>query len=320
MNNPLDEGAAPAWQSTAENLHRYFHDAADAKCLLWVNPAQFDPFDRVPLVEEHRVRVPINHPRFDMRLGPYLVPLDLSKREDAGVFSDSVEMAWLAWTAESLSAFCGQPIAGWVGTQAPAQALANHWAWSCHLHRRQGLSKLLRFHDPGVREWLWPTLTEQQRQSLLGPADSLLAIGRGHTLLRHVLTSVPDPADATPSFVLNDQQWAQVDEYATIHAAWVAWSAEQICAAAPVHDVLKALSDATRYGVRDAQDRELFALHALQLGGGFHAHEKMRPVWARTLAGDYYGSALEEVFAHPADRLHSHLKRTRLSAPGKSHG
>jgi hypothetical protein len=273
MNNPLDDSAAPAWQSTAEKLHRYFY---------------------------------------------------LSKSADADVFQDSVESAWVAWTDESLLAFCGQPIAGWVATHAPTQALANHWAWRCHLHCRRGLSKLLRFHDPGVREWLWPALTEQQRHSLLGPADSLLAIGRGHTLLRHVRASIPDRADAIPSFVLNEQQWAQVDEYATIHAAWVVWSAEPDNraerTAGSVQDVLKAMAHATRYGLRDVQDRELFALHVLQLGGGFHADEKMRPVWERTLAGDYYGSALEEVFGHPANRLHLQLKRTSLAVPGKPHG
>jgi hypothetical protein len=313
MNHPLDEGAAHTWEGAAEDLHRYFHDVASGKCLLWVNPAQSDPFNTVPLVEEHRVRVPINHPRFDVRLGPYLVPLDLSKSADADLFRDSVERAWVAWTIESLSAFCGQPIAGWVATLAPVQALAQHWAWRCHLHTRQGLSKLLRFHDPGVREWLWSTLSEQQRHSLLGPAHSLLAIGRGRILLRQMRSSVPAPADAIPSLALNETQWEQVDSYSTVHAAWIAWSAEpekrDKPAAAWEQGVLKALSHATRYGVTDAADRELYALHALQLGGAFHTEERMRPVWERTLAGDYYGSALEEIFARPADQLHSHFKR-----------
>jgi hypothetical protein len=311
MNTLIGDAAAPAWPQTVENLQKYFQDTADAKCLLWVNPAQYDPFESVALVEERRVRVPINHPRFDVRLGPYLVPLDLSAGADVDLFRDSVEIAWHAWTIESLSAFRGQPIAGWVEMREPVQALAGHWAWRCHLHRWLRLTKLLRFHDPSVREWLWPTLTGLQRHALLGPAACLVAIGRGHTVLRHVRSTVPDATDAIQSLVLDERQWAQVDDYATVHAAWVRWSAEPENQNNGATDweqgVLRALSDATRYGVTDAHDRELFALHALQNGVGFHLAERMRPVWARTLAGEYYGRAFEEVFGRPAERLHSHL-------------
>jgi hypothetical protein len=314
MNDALNDGGAHDLQSTVDSLLRYFHDVADDKCLLWVNPAQSDPFETAPLVEEHRVRVPINHPRFDVQRAPYLVPLSLTKSAHTDLLTESVERAWRAWTIESLSAFCGQPIAGWVAARAPGQAIANHWARRCHLHRRQGLSKLLRFHDPGVREWLWTTLTEQQRHAVLGPADSLLAIGRGHSAQRHARSTVFNEADVLPGLVLDEKQWAQVDDYATVHAAWIAWSAvpDKGDKLPPNWEqgVFSALAHAASYGVRDPQDRELFAMHALQLGSGFHLTQRMRPVWERTLAGHYYGSALEEVIAQPADRLHSYMKST----------
>lgn len=312
MNTPFDKRADPSWQTTSEYLDKYFRQAAAAKCLIWVNPAQFDPFETVPLVLERRVRVPINHPRFDVGLAPYLVPLDLSASPDAELFEDSVKRAWDAWTIESLKAFNGQPIAGWVITEEPALALARHWAWRCHLHTRSGSTKFIRFHDPSVREWLWPTFTEQQRHSLLGPSNTVLAIGRGRTVLYHTRQAAPTATEVIPSLALDERQWTQLDDYATVHAAWVEWLTvaenQGNYTTGWEQDVLKALSNASRYGVTDARDRELFALHALQLGPDFDAAEKMRPVWVKTLSGEYYGSALEQVFAQPADLLHLHLK------------
>jgi hypothetical protein len=312
MNNILDESSTCAWQQTAEHLEKYFHEVSNAKCLLWVNPAQSDPFEAVPLVEEHRLRVPIRHPRFDVRYGPYLVPLDLRDNTAISLFKESVEQAWLAWTRESLSAHLGQPIAGWVATQAPAQRLATHWAANCHIHVRQRLTKLLRFHDPGVREWLWPTLTEQQRHSLLGHADRIFSIGREHVLQSHGRTSSSFSVDAIPPLALQEEQWAQVEDYASVHAAWLTWRPSlenpENYTTGWEHDVFEALKRATSYGLKDAGDRELFALHVLQFGRDFHNSEEMIPVWKKTLAADHYGNVLEEVFARPVDQIRLHFK------------
>jgi hypothetical protein len=312
MNDFHDKSTISARQQTLDHLYKYFKEVSDAKCLLWVDPAQTDPFDAVPLVEEHRIRVPIRHPRFDVQYGPYLVPLDLTDNAAADILEESVEKAWFAWTTDSLSAFRGQPIAGWIATQTSVQSLATYWARHCHLHKRQKMTKLLRFHDPGVREWLWPTLTEQQRWSLLGPADSILSIGRGHILQCHRRSSASFSNDAIPPLTLQEAQWIQVEDHATVHAVWVARLAgpdDRDDYTTGWHQrVFDALKAATHYGVKDAQDRELFALHALRLGCDFHTNEEMRPVWTKTLAGDYYGSALEDVFACSADQVHLHFK------------
>lgn len=309
MDNAIDQEECP-WHETAKELQRYFAERADSQCLLWVNPAQSDPFHEVPLVRERRVCVPINHPRFDVRLGPYLVPLNLTQSEDMDLFRDSVDKGWQAWTADSLNAFAGQPIAGWVAAQAPATELARHWAWRCHLHTRRGLSKLLRFHDPSVREWLWQSLTEQQKRLLLGPAKCILSIGRGHSLVHHVMPPQDTSGDAGQPLLLDEKQWVQVEDYATVHAAWLAFSLGSNDHA-PIgggwpQDVFEALSHATTFGINAMLDRELFALHALQLGGAFHTAGRMLPVWEKTRSGNYYGSAVEEVFGRPGDQLHQY--------------
>ena len=314
MNEPCD------WQHHVEDLHHRFYEAAESKCLLWVNPAQSDPYEGDSLVDELRVRVLINHPRFNLKHAPYLVPLDLSKSAHADVFRASVEMAWNAWSPEYLVASCGQPIAGWVLTASPVKALALHWGTQCHLHARRGRSQLLRFHDPSVREWLWPTLTDAQKNALLGPADKLFAFARNQSLMLHQRQA----SDAThttmdricfPALLLTDAQWRQVEDYATVHRAWLAWQSEHPNDSKQQHGaewekgVLAALSHATNYGIVDSQDRELFALHALQINSLFHALSQLQPVWKKTSHGEYYGSAIEEIFGQPADQLHTYLMR-----------
>lgn len=320
MNDSIDIVDAPTWQFHVEYLQRYFFENAGAKCLVWVNPAQYDLFENFSPVQERRVQMPIQHPRFDVALGPYLVPLDLAKSADADVLRTSVESAWNAWGSEQLLAGHGQPVAGWVETSAEPKALARHWAAHCHLHRRGGLNKLLRFHDPSVREWLWPVLTPMQRSALLGPATSLLSIGRSRTFNHHRcdLAGVSGSHDKSvserhSSLTLENGQWEQVEEYATVHAAWVAWSGTQPDGAGRrlatgwEQGIFAALSHTSGYGVLDAQDRELFALHALQLNGDFHVSPRMQPVWAKTRTGEFYGSAIEEVFERPANQLHTYL-------------
>lgn len=267
------------------------------KCLLWVNPAQRDPYEGDVMLTLRRVRVPINNGRFEKQRAPYLVTLDLTLPADADLFSDSVERATTAWTPDNLRASGGQPICGWVITKASAEMVANHWGWHCHLHPHKGRTQLLRFHDPGVREWLWATLTEAQRLTLLGPAKVLFGIGRGRLLTRHACTSNDA---ASVDFILDDEQWRQVGDYATAHAALIHRPYVQFSEQA----ILTSLAHATRFGVTQNSERELFALHALRLGQHFYNDLRMQPVWDRTRMGVYYGSAIEEAFACAPDELH----------------
>ena len=230
MINQTDTIEQTDWSDFVEQLHKYFYEHAAEQCLLWVNPAQADPFNDDALVNEQRIRVPISHRRFDVLLGPYLVPLDLSRSADSDLLRASVEMAWDAWTPDHLEAMGGQPISGWVATTEEPSALANHWAMRCHLHQQNGLSKFLRFHDPSVREWLWHSFTQIQKRAVLGSASRLFAIGRDQILLSHdAEESAYSPSQHAGEVAkllplkLDNLQWDQVHDYATAHAAWVAW-------------------------------------------------------------------------------------------------
>jgi hypothetical protein len=318
-------------EALIEQLHRHFDCAPQYQCLLWVDPAQADPFEDNLLVEQVRTRTPIRHPRFDPLRAPYLVPLDLSRSADVEMFRDSVELAWLAWDTEPLTAMRGQPICGWVrldaGTSTSTKALAAHWARNCHLHMAAGQARLLRFQDPGVREWLWPALSDTQQRALLGPVAEIQAIGRGQRLITHRRADgAAASPDGYPALQLNQTQWDQVSDYATVHAAWLNWRNSLDAEAnalqspgweRPVHD---ALAEATRLGLRDAADRELFALHALQLGAGFHRHAQLQEVWRKTQDGDFYGSAIEEITGHPADQLVTFIRQSDAKRNEGRHG
>jgi hypothetical protein len=308
------------WQALLEQLHHHFHATAQYRCLLWVDPAQADPFAGFPFLEEMRVRTPIRHPRFDALRAPYVVPLDLSRSADGDLLRDSVELAWLSWSTEYLSAMRGQPICGWVTPgNTTAKALTGHWGRHCHLHVGQREAKLLRFQDPGVREWLWTDLSDSQQRAMLGPATGVHAIGRGQLLIHHSHVQAAKPLSRTdepeeyPALVLNQLQWDQVEDYAVTHAAWLTWHssrAEEVAVCTSPgweRAVLGALSQATRFGLRDAADRELFALHALQLGAGFYQHPRLQDVWRKTQAGDFYGSALEEITGRSVDQIDAFL-------------
>lgn len=311
-DHPHDFLPLQQWLAPLQVLHRQFYELANDRCLLWVNPAQGDPFADDSLVQQRKVRVPIAHPRFDQQFAPYLVALKLDGSADAEVFKSSVRIAWQAWSDAHLLAGAGQPVAGWVLGETTPQELARHWANSCHLHQVDGLDKLLRFHDPGVREWLWPTLSARQQQQLLGPARQLVGFDRQQNLLWHAMGQPQTMAqEGTPAAAqrlrLTPSQWQQVGDYATLHAAWLACR-PAMASGAWQQGVLAALAQATRHNIVDRQDRELFARHALQMGAHFHADERLHAVWTLTRAGEFYGGALEEVTGCAADQLQAYLQ------------
>jgi Domain of unknown function (DUF4123) len=316
--------AAETWQQCVQALHRHLHQTAHSQCLLWVNPAQTDLFENYAAVQKRRIRVPIRHPRFDRQFAPYLVPLDLSKNADDEVFQRSVQAAHEAWALPSLQAHSGQPVGGWIVANASPQNLATYWADQVHVHIVGALTKLLRFHDPGVREWLWPAFSMHQQAQLLGPAEQLIGINRRQRLMIHTR---PDGAAAVESVTrtqlrLSKPQWLEVDDYAIVHEAWLAQCSVADDETDQPHPfsrwrdqllanwqtgVFKALQQASRYGIADPQDRVLFARHALQLGPEFHSHPSLQDVWQQTREGSFYGGAFEAVTAQPASQLHQYL-------------
>lgn len=307
MESMLQDTQIVGLEENASSVFDYFIRVGISKCVLWVNPAQRDVFENVPLVKERRLNVPIRHTQFDLRLAPYLVPLDLSISSDIPIFLDSVEHALYAWSSQSLIASRGQPIAGWIVTSVQPKLLARYWARNCYIHLWQRRSILLRFHDPGVREWLWPELDEWQQSIILGPADEILSIGRTRKLLRQVRSNAAGVPVMSTSLVLGERQWNEILDYGVMHLAWVEAGCNSMIRGLGVEEwkkeVVSALNRARCYGIKDSLDRQLFAFHVLQIGSDFDANGKMVPVWEKTRKGVLYSVAIEEVFGCAANQL-----------------
>lgn len=318
----LDNTIDPPWNRHLQDLHRHFCEVSADRCLLWANPAQFDVFAEEAVAQDRLVRIRINSPDLNELLLPYLVPLDLSKSADADLFQKSVAIAWEAWTLDSLKAFNGQPIGGWIQTDTPPQALARYWAANCYVHSVNNSRVLLRLHDPGVRQWLWRAFSPAQKYQLLGPARSIHAFGREQQLMCHqrdseasAIASASAAGEQQSRLQLKPGQWTRVSDYAVLHRAWLRYCEQtpdvrekQFGRAGWEQDILASLDHASRLGILDEQDRELFAFHALQMGPNFHADRRLQAVWEMVRGGDYYGGACEHVSALPTDRLHEYLQ------------
>jgi hypothetical protein len=288
------------WDTLLHSLHKTIQELSGDICLLWIDPAQFDPFSDIAWVNERKVIVPISHLHFDQQFAPYLVELDLSRFADAELFERSVKMAWDAWTLPSLSARNGQTICGWVITDSCASSLALYWARYVHLHRVVTQDKLLRFHDPSVREWLWPTLTAEQKLQLMGPAKTILGVNRLQCLMQQTRDELE--VNTTKKLSLSLEQWQQINEYGTVHAAWLSYMLNMTETGLPQaltidweKNIFAALQHATEYGINDAQDRQLFATHALQIDSDFHQSPLLQTVWDQTRMGEFYGGVLENI-------------------------
>lgn len=308
-----------------EALLQLLHGAQSEECLLWIDPAQQDVFAGHPLVEARRVRVPIQHANFDPTLAHYLVPINVAKYEDAELFSQSVHFAWQAWQMPSLLARNGQPVCGWVMSDAPAPELAAHWGQRCSLHWVDTQRLRLRFHDPSVREWLWPILSPTQRLQLLGPAQGLLSLGRQLQIVEHTQDANAPIPNEIEALAISDAQWSQINDYATLHGAWLDYCEldekhRLTLEGAPSHwvaNTLSALQQASYFGIADPQDRRLFALHALQFGSTFYLNPKLQSAWAHTQRGDFYSEALEAAMQQPVDQLAGFLEKGKNNVEEK---
>lgn len=227
MENEQVVNAVPPWDGHLNALHRLISKESNGQCLLWLNPLSHQ-MDLAGVRKKDCVPIPIRHPRFDLAFAPSLLSLDLQCYEDCEIFANSVAMAWAAWDWETLQASRGQPVAGWVIGPADARELAGYWARSVCVHHERGQSRLLRFNDPSVREWLWPTLTPAQKATLLGPAEALISIGRQQQveIMRRDLageSSSQQEISLQESLELSATQWYRLEHYAEIHAAWMHW-------------------------------------------------------------------------------------------------
>lgn len=261
-----------------ETLLNICHEQGNDQCVLMINTAQFDLFAEDEFVQKHKVIVPIAHPRFDQKYVPYLVQLNITDESQAAILQRSVDQAYEDWSLDNLEAFGGQAICAWVLTKAPIEQLAQYWAKTTFVHRHNNQDKLLRWHDPSVREWLYPILSPAQIDQLLGPADQLYSMGRKQKLIDH--TKTRDTSPLPPHLQLNVVQWQAIESFALLHAGWV-----QACIEYddfrerftqeyhPIRLYVDSLETAKQLGIEGEEHLKQFVKLAWQYGPDFYQIE-----------------------------------------------
>lgn len=163
---------------------------------------------------------------------------------------------------------------------------------------------------------LWQDLDTHQRALLLGPVKAIFSLNRHQALESISAPSTPvagpDAAALAPlgeHLLLGQQQWQQVNDYATVHAAWRYLVGEDLISRdVPVTEALRrSLGAASSYGVTSADDRMLFLVCGLRYGIGFHTHARMAEVWRRTATGEPFADAVETVSGRSFEQLSTFL-------------
>ncbi|CAQ85918.1 MULTISPECIES: DUF4123 domain-containing protein [Photorhabdus] len=127
----------------------------------------------------------IKHHRFESRYSPWLIPLDMSRSEDAELLALSITQALREAEPTELMAGRGRMVCGWLFSASPVSAIAQHISMTAVQPVSFEQPVMLRFYDPAVNNAFWPLLDNWQRSRLLGPiTDWYLTDGDGQLLHR----------------------------------------------------------------------------------------------------------------------------------------
>lgn len=117
-------------------------------------------------------------------------------------------------------------------SQQPVEAVLDHLMVLAALRSPEGESVLYRFQDPRVLQWLWPSLSDQQKLQWLGPLQHWWAVEQPFGPWVHEgdwrgqwwqMTSQPQGPQApepTPHTLLNAKQWQTAHTAAAANRVW----------------------------------------------------------------------------------------------------
>ncbi|QBH01327.1 DUF4123 domain-containing protein [Xanthomonas oryzae pv. oryzicola] len=268
--------------------------ATTERWLILTGPAALEPFsvERLDALRQLGAAVvPVRY-RTD-RVGetywPWLIDMRTAHDDGDALLTEAVGIALEDWSPAALAARRGHRIGGFLLSDAPLHAIADHLgALAVQPYGGQGSGqRLLGIADPAALEGIWRVCSERQRRQALGP------ISRWRTLDRWGQWSDQQTSAATVpqhGFLHFDPpQWAQLAHVRFINAAWAKAIADghevtpEQLAALPA-----ALDRAVRHGVSDAQDLELFAWHALTVHPHFDLHPRIIALFEQRKPDEFY--------------------------------
>jgi hypothetical protein len=274
-----------------EHLQR---DEADA-CFLLIDPLLREPFpeDWPPVAAANVWEVPIKHPSVSGTQRPRLIRLDA---RNVALLEASVAGAVEEQRMPTVEAARGFSIGGWLwlGSPADPSQLARHLARCMQLRAGPGgTSRLIRWHDRRVLEWMWPALSDEQRSRLLGPIRAWTVLDRRNRLVTYRTNSERQPG----ALSLTATQWVHGGLNETVQDLLRGWMsfANELPAdyLAQAHSAAIAVDAA---GVTHRQDRTLMAAYLFQVHLRLLDHPRVQSAVTKAIAGETtLAQALEDI-------------------------
>ncbi|MBR8129701.1 DUF4123 domain-containing protein [Burkholderia ambifaria] len=288
--------------ATASVLHAYFDKHPEMRCLLVVDPSQRDlPSDDGSAFSElKRTIVTIAHDGFPAEQQPYLVELDLRSPAGAMQLKESVRLAFEDRRPVSMAQGLGQRIGGWLASTACADEVAGHWSTQVLQYDERGRLCALRFYDTRALGLIWPLLTEQQQQALLGPVT-----------VWHALDVCAKPraygrgVGSSRACSLTAAQWQEVHRHGLINRALAlhALAANRQPTPAEVDAAVAAAARAEQYGLQDRDDLIAFIGHALDWHPQFDRHPEIEKALKEFSPDDFYTAAIGHLQPDDIDEI-----------------
>ncbi|WP_175686762.1 DUF4123 domain-containing protein [Burkholderia anthina] len=293
---------AAAIDAMASVLHAYFDKHPEMRCLLVVDPSQRDlPSDDASVFNDvERTIVTIAHDEYPAEQRPYLVELDVSSPAGAVRLKESVRLAFEDRRPASMAQGLGQRIGGWLASTAGADEVSGHWSTQVLQYDERGRLCALRFYDTRALGLIWPELTEQQQQALLGPV-----------MVWHALDACAKPraygrgVDSSRALSLTAAQWPAVRRHGLVNRALAlhAQAAGRQPSAAEVAAAVAAAARAEQYGLQDRDDLIAFIGHALDWHPQFDRHPEIAKALRQFSPDDFYTAAVGHLQPDDIDEI-----------------
>nr|WP_041490747.1 DUF4123 domain-containing protein [Burkholderia cepacia] len=312
----MDESReAAAIAAAVGSLRTYFSKRPEMHCYLVVDPSQRDFTNDDEEAERFReltrAIVEIRHDAFPDTHRPYLVDLDLATPEGAGVLAESVKIAFEDRRPMSMAEGLGQRVGGWLASEASLDAVAEHWGRHVLQYNEDGLPSVLRFYDTRALSLIWPVLSEEQQQALLGPVKVWHALDAG-AKPRTYSVSVGSRADLS----LTTEQWQQIHRHGLVNRALAlyAMKVERQPESSEVAAAVAAAERAEHYGLFDRDDRVAFIENALTLHPQFDLHPKVLQLLGARAPDKFYTAAVGVLTEQDVAEIRDGAWYERLSA------
>ncbi|MBU9132009.1 DUF4123 domain-containing protein [Burkholderia multivorans] len=306
---------AAAIDAAVSSLRTYFGKWTRQHCYLVVDPSQRDftndDKEAGHFQELTRAIVEIKHDAFPDSHRPYLVRLDLATPEGAGVLAESVKIAFEDRRPTSMAEGLGQRVGGWLASEASMDEVAEHWGRHVLQYSEEGLPCVLRFYDTRALSLIWPVLSQEQQQALLGPIKVWHALDASAKPCTYGV-----PAGSRADLSLTTEQWLQIHRHGMVNRALAlyAMKVDRQPQQAEVAAAIAAAERAERYGLFDRDDQVAFIESALAWHPRFDLHPKVLQLLGARPPDGFYTAAVSVLTEEDIVEIRDGVWYERLSA------